>query len=73
MISPVSTAAATSTCVTTDRTDMIARMWTDRLAQSLGQPFVIDNRGGAGGILGNMVGDQAASLLTNETNRNGPA
>jgi tripartite-type tricarboxylate transporter receptor subunit TctC len=36
-------------------TDMIARMWTERLQQSLGQPFVIDNRGGAGGQIGTEV------------------
>src|SRR6201991_4345514 len=30
-------------------TDFIGRPWADRLAQVLGHPFVIDNRGGAAG------------------------
>jgi tripartite-type tricarboxylate transporter receptor subunit TctC len=32
--------------------DMVARVWTERLGQSFGQPFVIDNRGGATGLIG---------------------
>jgi tripartite-type tricarboxylate transporter receptor subunit TctC len=32
--------------------DILARMTADRLAKMLGQPFVIDNRGGAGGVIG---------------------
>jgi tripartite-type tricarboxylate transporter receptor subunit TctC len=33
-------------------TDIIGRPWADRLGQVLGQPFVIDNRGGAAGGIG---------------------
>jgi len=32
--------------------DTLARMTADRLAKAFGQPFVIDNRGGAGGVIG---------------------
>lgn len=32
--------------------DIIARPWADKLSQAFGQPFVIDNRGGAGGMIG---------------------
>jgi tripartite-type tricarboxylate transporter receptor subunit TctC len=33
-------------------TDIVGRVIGDKLAQALGQPFVIDNRGGAGGTTG---------------------
>ena len=33
-------------------TDVIARLVADRFAKAFGQPFVVDNRGGAGGALG---------------------
>jgi tripartite-type tricarboxylate transporter receptor subunit TctC len=33
-------------------TDAIARIFGSKLSELLGQPFVIDNRGGAGGIIG---------------------
>ena len=33
-------------------TDLMARPWADKLQQAFGQPFVIDNRGGAGGAIG---------------------
>lgn len=33
-------------------TDIIGRPWADRLGQVFGQPFVIDNRGGAAGGIG---------------------
>jgi tripartite-type tricarboxylate transporter receptor subunit TctC len=36
-------------------TDIVGRVIADKLAQSLGQPFVIDNRGGAGGTTGSDV------------------
>jgi len=32
--------------------DTLARMTADRMAKMLGQPFVIENRGGAGGVIG---------------------
>ena len=38
-------------------TDLIGRPWADKLSQAFGQQFVIDNRGGAGG----MIGTEAAS------------
>ena len=33
-------------------TTIVARIITDRMADAIGQPFVVDNRGGAGGTLG---------------------
>ena len=36
-------------------TDLIGRPWADKLSQVLGQPFVIDNRGGAGGMIGSEI------------------
>jgi tripartite-type tricarboxylate transporter receptor subunit TctC len=33
-------------------TDTIARPWADKLSQALGQPFIIENRGGASGMIG---------------------
>jgi tripartite-type tricarboxylate transporter receptor subunit TctC len=33
-------------------TDVIARLFGDRLTRAYGQPFVIENRGGAGGAIG---------------------
>jgi tripartite-type tricarboxylate transporter receptor subunit TctC len=38
-------------------TDLIGRPWADKLSQVLGQQFVIENRGGAGG----MIGTEAAA------------
>ncbi len=35
--------------------DIIARPWADKLSQAFGHPFVIDNRGGAGGMIGTEV------------------
>lgn len=32
--------------------DIVARPWAEKLGQAFGQPFVIDNRGGAGGMIG---------------------
>src|SRR6266478_5621623 len=40
--------------------DLIGRPWADKLAQAFGQQFVIENRGGAGG----MIGTEAASKAT---------
>jgi tripartite-type tricarboxylate transporter receptor subunit TctC len=36
-------------------TDLIARVVLSRLSDTLGGPFIIDNRAGAGGILGNEI------------------
>src|SRR6266850_1144811 len=33
-------------------TDLIGRPWADKLSQAFGQPFIIENRGGASGIIG---------------------
>lgn len=41
-------------------TDIVARMLGARLADSLGQPFVVDNRGGAGGAIGAELAVRAA-------------
>jgi tripartite-type tricarboxylate transporter receptor subunit TctC len=38
-------------------TDLIGRPWSDKLAEAFGQPFVIEHRGGASG----MIGLEAAS------------
>ncbi len=38
-------------------TDLIGRPWADKLGQVFGQQFVIENRGGAGG----MIGTEAAA------------
>src|SRR6478736_6271887 len=41
-------------------TDIVARVIGQRLQQSLGQPIIIDNRGGAGGTLGTAAAANAA-------------
>src|SRR6476619_8366502 len=41
-------------------TDLIGRPWADKLSQVMGQQFVIENRGGAGG----MIGTEAAAKAT---------
>jgi tripartite-type tricarboxylate transporter receptor subunit TctC len=40
--------------------DAVARIVADKLAAALGQPFVIDNRGGAAGVIGMRLGAKAA-------------
>ncbi len=41
--------------------DTIARIVTPKMSDALGQQFVIDNRGGAGGIIGIELGARATS------------
>ena len=41
--------------------DIVARVFIQRVGESLGQPLVMDNRGGAGGALGTEIGARAAS------------
>jgi hypothetical protein len=41
-------------------TDAIGRPWADKLGQAFGQPFVVENRGGASG----MIGTEAAAKAT---------
>jgi tripartite-type tricarboxylate transporter receptor subunit TctC len=41
-------------------TDLVARVLQKKLAESLGQPVVIDNKAGAGGIVGNQFVARAA-------------
>jgi tripartite-type tricarboxylate transporter receptor subunit TctC len=41
-------------------TDLIGRPWSDKLAEAFGQPFVIEHRGGASG----MIGLEAAAKAT---------
>src|SRR5438046_2091455 len=43
-------------------TDLIGRPWAEKLSQAFGQQFVIENRGGAGG----MIGTEAASKSPND-------
>lgn len=40
--------------------DAVARIVADKLAAALGQPFVIDNRGGAAGVIGMRMAARAA-------------
>lgn len=42
-------------------TDLIGRPWADKLSQAFGQPFVIDNRGGAGGMIGTEAAAKSAA------------
>ena len=41
-------------------TDILARYLSQKLSESLGQPFVVENKPGAGGILGNDIVAKAA-------------
>jgi tripartite-type tricarboxylate transporter receptor subunit TctC len=41
-------------------TDLVGRPWADKLSQVFGQPFVIDNRGGAGGMIGTEAAAKSA-------------
>ena len=42
-------------------TDLIGRPWAEKLAQSFGQQFIIENRGGAGGMIGTEAAAKAAA------------
>jgi tripartite-type tricarboxylate transporter receptor subunit TctC len=41
-------------------TDLIGRPWAEKLSQAFGQQFVIENRGGAGGMIGTEAASKAA-------------
>ena len=41
-------------------TDSLARYWSERLGQAFGQPFVVENRGGASGTIGVEAAARAA-------------
>ena len=41
-------------------TDLIGRPWADKLTQAFGQQFVVENRGGAGGMIGTEAASKAA-------------
>jgi tripartite-type tricarboxylate transporter receptor subunit TctC len=41
-------------------TDLIGRPWAERLSTAFGQPFVIENRGGAGGMIGTEAVSKSA-------------
>ncbi len=40
--------------------DVVARLWVDRLTLALGQQFIVDNRGGASGMIGSEAAARAA-------------
>ena len=42
-------------------TDLVGRAVAQKLSESLGQPIVVDNRGGGGGVLGTLIATQAAA------------
>ena len=59
-------------------TDVLARLVASRLAERLKQPFVVENKGGAGGILGTDAAAKAAPdgytlLFTNTIQTTNPA
>jgi len=40
--------------------DVVARLWVDRLTVALGQQFIVDNRGGASGMIGSEAAARSA-------------
>ncbi|MES2362405.1 MAG: tripartite tricarboxylate transporter substrate binding protein [Pseudomonadota bacterium] len=59
-------------------TDLVARMFADRLAQHLGQPVTVDNRPGAGGVIATQTvakspADGYTILLVNSQHAINPA
>ncbi len=41
-------------------TDNLARFWAEKLSQAFGQPFVVENRGGASGMIGTEAAAKSA-------------
>ena len=41
-------------------TDLLSRPWAEKLTQAFGQPFVIENRGGASGLIGTEAAAKSA-------------
>jgi len=41
-------------------TDNLARFWAEKLGQAFGQPFVVENRGGASGLIGTEAAAKSA-------------
>src|SRR5436190_2044029 len=41
-------------------TDLVGRAMAQKLSEAMGQQVIIDNRGGAGGVMGSMITAQAA-------------
>ena len=41
-------------------TDLIGRPWADKLSEVFGQQFIIENRGGAGGMIGTEAAAKSA-------------
>lgn len=53
-------------------TDVIMRLMAERLERALGQPFIIESRGGAGGAIGTAAGAQATDGHTVVVTNTGP-
>ena len=54
-------------------TDLIGRPWADKLSQAMGQQFVIENRGGAGGMIGTEAAAKAPADGTKSSPRCAPS
>ena len=50
-------------------TDVMARIFSDHLTKRLGQPFVVENRSGAGGVSGLQALTRAAPAATPSRSR----